>query len=1049
MIFNKNILSLLLLFGFNLTVFAQEIIIGKVVDENNIPLMGVNVIVEGTNIGSITDFDGSFSIEVPSEEDILIFSMVGMETKEVEVLGQKTINVTLNYDVAGLDEIVLIGYGASQKRDLTGAISSVGSEELNVAPTANFDQALVGRIAGVNITSSEGTPGGPLNIVIRGGNSITGDNSPLYVVDGIPLENFDPATMNTNDIKTIDILKDASATAIYGSRGANGVVLITTKNGNSDGTTDISVSLDNGMQFIPNKLDVLSPYEYVKYQQLQAFALDNWASGSSTQQFLNRWGDPELYRTVNGTDWQEEVFQEALITQSNVSVSGGNSKTNFYLSGEYVDQEGTLINTGFEKINNRLKLNHNFNKKTSIATNLFYSNAKRIGPRLRASKQFQTFKNVLRFRPVEPIVDDGLEVGGYDPLSNDFNDTYNPVDNLTNTDRNNTQHLFGANFTLIHKFNKNFELNSSANYRIKKSEENTFFGSNTGRAERSDTGITAIIENFEDVVLSASNTLTYTKKTNNNSFTALIGTEASENSISANSLENNNIPTDEFGISNIGIATTPTIALSNSSTNRLLSFFSRVNYSFDKRYILTASFRSDGSSKFPKQNRWGYFPSFSAAWRMSNEKFLKKIKWISNLKIRGGYGVTGNNRINDFAAYNTFGVSPFNNYVFGNNEEYQPGATQNNLAVPNLKWETTKQSNFGLDFSLFKWRFTGTLDYYNKKTTDLLLNADMALSTGFNRVSQNVGTVSNEGFELTLNSTIISKDEFDWNTSFNISTNKNKILKLNDGQIDIKTDANYDYNDEYHYISKIGKPVGMMYGLQFDRLYQAEDFIYHPEKPQGSQYELKEGIPNNGRIGVGPGHPKYIDQNGDGTIDAKDRVIIGNPHPKHYGGFENHFKLKNFDVRFLFQWSYDFDVFNANRVAFGMPRVDKGYSGLADIADAWSPTNTDTNVATTYSNGHSALAPSGNKLDDRFIEDGSYLKLKTVSIGYSLPKDFLKRMELKDLRFSLSGQNLYTWTEYSGFDPDVSISGNPLIQNLDFSAYPQSTTITLGVSAKF
>lgn len=942
----KKILTCLFFLSCTLTIFAQKTVVGKVVDENNAPLPGVNVIVSGTNIGSMTDFNGTYSIEVSSEDDILIFSMVGMESEKVEVGDHNSINVTLNSDLTGLDEIVLIGYGTSRKRDLTGAISSIKSDEITVAPTANFDQALVGRIAGVNITSSEGTPGAALNIVIRGGNSVTGDNSPLYVVDGIPLENFDPATINTNDIKTIDILKDASATAIYGSRGANGVVLITTKNGNTDGTTDVTVSHSNGIQFIPNKLDVLNPYEYVKYQQLQAFALDNWTSGSSTQQFLNKWGDPELYRTVKGTDWQEEIFQEAVIRLSNVSVSGGNSKTNFYLSGEYVDQEGTLINTGFKKLNNRLKLNHNFNKKTSIATSLFYSNAKRIGPALRPSKQFETFKNVFRFRPVEPIVDDGLDVGGYDPLSNDFNDTYNPVDNLTNTERKNIQHVIGGNLALSHKFNKNFELQSSANYRVKKSDENTFFGSNTGRAERSDKGITAIIENFEDIVLSTSNILTYTKETKNNRFTALLGTEFLENKIASSSLENNNIPTDKFGISNIGIATTPTVALSNSSTSRLLSGFSRINYSIDNRYIITASFRADGSSKFSKENRWGYFPAFSAAWKLSKEKFLKNVDWISNLKIRGGYGVTGNNRINDFASYNTFGVSPYTNYVFGANEEYQPGAIQNNLAVPDLKWETTKQSNFGLDFALFKWRFTGTLDYYNKITTDLLLNADMALSTGFNRVSQNVGSVSNEGFELTLNSTNISTDSFEWNTSFNISTNINKIEKLNDGQLDIKTDANYDNRNEFHYISQLGQPVGMMYGLQFDRLYQAEDFIYHPENSQGFQYELKDGIPNNGRPIVGPGHLKYVDQNGDGTIDTKDRVIIGNPHPKHYGGFENHIKVKNFDLRFLLQWSYDFDVFNANRSAFGKPSTSDGFSGLLDIADAWSPTNTDTNVET-------------------------------------------------------------------------------------------------------
>lgn len=1046
----KYILICFIFFSATSTMLSQNSVKGVVSDENKVPIPGVNIMVKGTKKGTVTDFDGRYTLNDVAVNSVLVYSYLGYKEKQVSVKrNNETINVTMQEDLESLDEVVVIGYGSVLRQDLTGAIATVKSEEITVAPTANFDQALVGRIAGVSITSPEGVPGAALDIVIRGGNSVTGSNAPLYVIDGIPLEGFDPATISTSDIESFNVLKDASATAIYGSRGANGVILITTKNGKTNGTTEVTLSHSYGQQYIPTRINLLNPYQYVKYREYQAFANDGWTYGTASTNFRNTWVDPELYRNEKGTDWQDEIFQLADLIQNNVTVSGGNQTTNIFYSFDHTDQEGTVINTGFKKLNNNLRVNHKFNDKTRISTSLFYSNSKRLGPSFRTDKAFSTLRNVMNFRPVEPVISDGLEPGGFDPNDPDFANTFNPLRDLQNTSRNQNQNLFRGSFSLFHKIADNLELKATGNFQVSDTEDRTLYGAESAQAQRTVNGISAIIETNNRTVLSTSNTLTHTLKKDKFVLTSLAGIEASQDGFESTRLRNNNLPTDQFGTSNIGIATTPTLSQSNASENTLLSYFGRANLALSNKYILTATYRADGSSKFAKQNRWGYFPSFSVGWKLDKEKFLKNSDFINSLRLRAGYGVTGNNRIPDYSAFNTIGISSGTGYVFGSGENYQPGSVQNNLAVPDLKWETTKQSNVGIDFDIFDFKISGTVDYYNKRTTDLLLNADMALSTGFNAVRQNVGEVSNKGLEISLNTVNIKTPSFEWTTSFNISTNKNEIIRLNDGQLDIRTNADYDFNNEFHYISAVGEPVGMMYGLQFERLYQAEDFISFPNNPLGSRYELKPGIPNNGNVNVRPGMAKFVDQDGNGTINELDRVVIGNPYPKHFGGLENSFKYKNFDVRFLLQWSYDFDIFNANRTVFGVAQVNQGFNRLALVADAWSPFNSDSDVNVSYSDGIAGFNPSGNKFDSRAVEDGSYIKLKTVAIGYSLPKRALEKIKLKTLRFTLSGQNIFTWTDYSGYDPDVSVSGNPLIRNLDFSAYPQSTTISVGVTTTF
>ena len=1033
--------------------FAQNPITGVVTDEENQPLPGVAIEIKGTGSGTLTDFDGKYSIEA-SPENILTFSMLGMLDKDVKVGEQTTINVSLMPDVANLDEVVVIGYGSVAKKDLTGAVSTVKTEELESAIVSNFDQALGGRIAGVNVSANEGTPGEALKIVIRGGNSLTSSNDPLYVINGLPLEDFDPATIATSDIESFQVLKDASATAIYGSRGANGVVVITTRSGRSNSKTEVTVNLSTSLQEVTKTLKVLSPYQYVKNLETQSIARDGFQylpnnNGSNLNSFIDTWVDPEMYRNIEGTDYQNEAFQLAPMTQGNISIRGGDKKTNVSFSAGFVDQEGVLIGTGFKRWNTNFTIDHHLSDKLIFWGSMNYTKANRYGARVRNGKGNQLLKNLILYRPVDPLNPQGGEgEGGLIPGVNDseYANLYNPIEDLNGTKREDKSHNIRVNTRLTWKINNDFTFKTINGFNTTIGKEELFYSLNTQQGSRSENGINGRIDGYERSTFSSSNTIEYSKTKDSRYFWAMAGFEYVQNTVFTDRLWNKNLPTDEFGINNLDIATQPTIAMTDASENRLMSFFGRVNYNLgNNKYLFTATIRADGSSKFQSDNRWGYFPSVSGAWQIGKENFMSNADFVNSLKLRAGWGLTGNNRIGDYTSQNQFGFGIWNPYVFGEGEVYQPGAIQTTFAVPDLRWEKTGQTNIGLDFSMFQSRFSGTLDYYNKRTDDLLLWADMALSTGFGAVAQNVGSVSNKGFELTLSGLIINKTDFTWNSSINISTNENKVLSLNDGQEFIKSDPGLDWNSEYYYISEVGEPVGMMYGLVYDGLYQAEDFIYDPIANPVSPYILKDGISTHAP-GVGPGHAKYVDQDGNGVIDQEDRVVIGDPYPKHFGGFNNNFKFKNFDLGVLLRWSYDFDVFNANNALWGHPSHNSSFSRLANVANAWTPWNTDTDVITHYSNGLATFPRPGFKGDTRYIEDGSYLRLQTVTLGYNFK--LKSTSAFKGLRLVLSGQNLYTWTNYSGFDPEVNVGGT-LMPSLDYSAYPKSRTYSLQFSAKF
>ncbi|MCY1634316.1 TonB-dependent receptor [Marinifilum sp. D737] len=1031
------LLVLVLTFTSSLSYAQGKKISGIVLDDTGLELPGVSVLEKGTTNGTVTSIDGKFQMSVGKNATIVV-SFIGFATQEITVGNQTDFKIEMASDVQQLDQVVVVGYGTKSVKDVTGSIVSVRPDELAKAPVANFDQALSGRMAGVQVTSTDGQPGSGMQIVIRGANSVTGDNSPLYVVDGIPMESFDPGMISTRDIESYDVLKDASASAIYGSRGANGVIIITTKGGKS-GPSKVSVNSSVGVQWIQNRLDVMNPYDFVVLQQEVA----NAKGGESIDKFKEHWVDPELYRNKKGTNWQDEIFREAIMKNLNVSMSGGNSKTKHYVSFDFLNQQGTMIETGYEKYNGRLKLDHNLTDKIKVGVNMNYSVMKQTGDKVAGNNRVSILADAITFRPVEPVNDDGLQ-NGID-LEDPNNMRFNPVKTLKNTDRQTDWNVFRANAYADFTLAKGLNLKLTGGYVSDNRRQELFYGQETLEGYKGANGINATLTDRRYYTLSTSNVLTYKTKIQDHKFTGMLGYEFSSRDSDWFRAKNTHMPLDNLGVDNIGLGEEPIVPESYAEKSTLLSYFSRVDYSFREKYLLTASFRMDGSSKFLGKNKWGYFPSFSFGWRMIEESFVKDLNLFSNLKFRAGWGATGNNRIPTYSAHSQMNADTDNGYNFAG--QYSKGIYMTNLADKNLKWETTYQYNAGLDMGFFDNRLNVNVDVYKKNTVDLLLMRSMAPSTSFKSVVANIGEIENKGLEVAITSRNIDTEDFKWTTNFNISFNRNKTVKLNDGESFMLTNPEWNYKyTEYQYITEVGSPVGQIYGLLSDGLYQVDDFNY----VNGEGYVLKDNITDNGGAVV-PGSVKYKDLNNDNTIDERDRTVIGNPEPKHFGGINNSFKYKNWDFSFLFQWSYGNDILNANRIVFESPSIKENHNFYASVADRYTPTNPTNDIHIIR--GEKAVlgyAPEGNKVSDRVVEDGSYLKLKTVSLGYNFSKKLLKKTCFSKARVYASAQNLWTLTNYSGYDPEVSVGKyGALTPGLDYSAYPVSSTVTFGVDLTF
>ncbi|MFQ3172948.1 MAG: TonB-linked SusC/RagA family outer membrane protein [Polaribacter sp.] len=979
----KKIVKRILLFSLILVsnfVIAQENVISGVVTYSDGTLLpGVNILIEGASVGTQTDFDGKFSIKA-NKGEILVFSYLGMKTKKITIDAKTTINIQLEEDAASLDEIVVIGYGSQRKSDLTGSVSQIKAEDLNAIPNANVQQALAGRAAGVQVTQQDGSPGGSVSVTIRGSNSIQGNNTPLYVVDGFPIGNI--SILNNSDIESIEILKDASATAIYGSRGANGVVLLTTKQGKS-GKMNIDFDSSYSSQSLIKQLDLMNAKEYAQFYNIQA-------SNDGLQPYFT---ESEVNSFGEGFDWQDFMFRNASMLTNSLSISGGDSKTKYAMSLSSVNQEGILENSDYNRYTIRANIDHQFSKvfrATLSTTNTRVSTGRQdSGGGNRGASLIGAIQTAAP--TLTPFNDDGTY--------NDIRIVYpwaeigNPI-YYTKEEKNTIK----SNLSLI---NAAFVINPLEELTIRIS------GGYENRDDRSDSYRTLKFVNSDGIArvgtaqftsLLSENTINYTKTFNDvHNFSALAGVTYQDFLSTELNAGSSGFLSDAFETNDLIAGANPVLADTRYSKNVLSSYLGRFNYNYKNKYYVTASYRADGTSKFSEGNKWGYFPSAALSWRVSEEDFLKDNSTISNLKLRGSYGVTGSQAIDPYETLNILNPS----YAVLNDQLSLAFAPSEQLPG-DLKWETTEQMDFGIDFGLLNNRFTLTADYYVKNTKDLLNTITLSSSSGYINTIGNVGEVQNKGFELGLDAKVFTGD-FKWGLNTNFSINRNKVVKLYGGD-EIRTGfLNTVSLQTFTSILSEGRPIGQFYGF------------------------IEDGYTDAGQI-------KYKDTDGVDGITNDDQTFIGDPTPDFIYGINSTMSYKNFDLNIFLQGVYGNDLYNGSSATNS---IDYGF-GLNLIKDPlydyWTPTNTDAKYPkisrTTKING-----------SDRFIEDGSFLRLKNIQFAYNLPVKQMNLNGLQSMQLYVSGQNLLTFTKYSGWDPEVI--------GVDNRSYPQTKGFTLGTRIRF
>ena len=1030
-----------------LSVSAQITITGTVVDEAKIPVLGANIVIKGeTTTGTITDFDGNFTITVKDQSAVLVVSFIGYATQEVPVGTNTTLEIILKEDAVALQEVVAIGYATVKKSDLTGSVEKVDMDQMNKATVTSFDQALGGRVAGVQVVSGSGQPGEEANIVIRGSNTISdvSDGNPLYVIDGFATEDANAASINPNDIESIDILKDASATAIYGARGANGVVIITTKRG-QESAPRITYDGYIAYQTRPKFLDLLQGKDFVDLQSEIMSESDMKKTYLCYDEALGRHQTLDDYNNRASTNWQDRVFQGAPMTSHHIALSGGSAKTKYSASLSYLNQQGTIIESAYESLKARLTLDQQINDKVKFGASINFANNVSTGsaPSEGGGQSTQYFLyQVLAYRPVKYKSTDDLE----DVLDdNGGTYPYNPVKTIENTFVKLRKRQLSFNSYLNWTIMKDLLFKVTFSYTWREDRTRNFYNSDTyyGDPTYSSSRTNGAFNYKEWNSWSNEYTLTYKKKVNSHYYNGMVGASLSSQQISNLGAKSVMVPWEDVGFWGIDAGTAQSITADNVKNN-LISYFARFNYDWKSRYLFTATMRADGSSKFIK-HKWGYFPSASFAWRISDESFMVKTgAWLSNLKLRVGWGATGNNYTqNNYPSHMLYSGSQ--NYAFGNSMTSAIYLMQ--MSNRDLKWETTYQTNLGVDFGFMNNRINGAIDIYNKDTKDLLLYADVPPSIGFTQVQQNIGSINNRGLEVTLNATILpgGKNKLKWTSSFNISFNKNKITALSDGQLSRMAGIRYPSISDL-YICKVGEPLSEMYGYVYDGVYQYEDF----NEVAPNVFVLKPEIPNNTneRANIQPGDPKLKDLNGDGRVTVEDQTVIGHGLPLHTGGFTNTFEWKNFDLSVFLQWSYGNDVINYNRVKLES-LSERHINQLVTVKDHWTPRVPNGDGTYTEGNYTNYLWAVNRGLTNihtsRAVEDASFLRLKNVQLGYNFPIKALKGTGLSSLRLYFSAQNLFTWTSYSGYDPEVSTRNSAMTRGFDYSAYPRATTFTFGV----
>lgn len=1050
----KRFLSVILGFIMTVSLYAQQFTVtGKVTDNEGLEVIGANITVKGDkSLGTITDLDGKYSIALHSpEKAVLVFSYIGMETQEIPVKSRQRIDVVLQPDNQVLDEVVVIGYGTSKRSDLTGSVVSVKSDELMQTPTSDVSQALAGRVAGVQVMQSEGEPGASISIRVRGGISITQSNEPLYVIDGFPSEDgmnsLDPA-----EIETIDILKDASATAIYGARGANGVVVITTKKGAESGKVQLSFDSYIGIKKIAKKLPVLSPEEFVLLDYERSL-FDGEAGVLAFQSCYGSFLEiEENYANREGIDWQEETLGRIVTSQNyRVNLTGGGKELKYNFSYNYFKDLGAMVYSGSDKHNISMSVSHNPDKRFQANARFNYTQTKVYGMGTSESNtRFNKMEHIVQYRPTVGIYGEDTDLlVGDDPLLVDEEDNpmQNPLVSAAEETKKKLQRVLQVSGGFTFNFNKHLSFRNTLGFRYQNIRQDTFFGDESITGKR--TSINGSIRYNESGSFQTSNVFTYDNKGKKHKFTVMAGQEWVSNWSQFLSAQADNFPNDEIGLDDMSLGIPRAIQSGVNFDDRLLSFFGRANYNYKEKYLITATVRADGSSKFSDNNKWGIFPSVSAAWRLVEEPFIKKLNVFSDLKLRVGYGLAGNNRVSSYKSLDILGQA---GYPTG--DIMSPGYAPSAIVSKDLKWESNATLNIGIDMGFLEQRIIISPEFYINKSSNLLLDSRVPTSSGFVNMLRNVGKTRNVGVDLTVSTTNIQTKNFTWSTNFNISHNRNKIEALS-GESFFLEEASFGYNQKTHKI-EVGKPIGQFYGYATDGLYQVGDFNHDAST---GKYSLKDNVPSMvDRSLVQPGMWKFVDIVPDGVINEQDKTVIGDAAPDFYGGINNTFRYKGWDLSVFFTFSYGAEVLNATKLT--NTKSGKDNYNVLDIVNSsrrWMTIDSNgmlvtepeqlaaLNVGKTvpsiydYKNGMSCIHTWA-------IEDASYLRLSNVNFGYTFPRKSLQKLGLQKLRLYFAGSNLFVWTPYSGFDPEVSTKGNSITPGVDYGAYPRSRSFMFGLN---
>ena len=1064
----RKAVSTLFLSMLCLVAFAQgHQVSGIVKDATGESLIGANVLVKGTTNGAITDFEGKFSLSDVKSSDILVFSYIGCVTQEIKVGNQTQFDVTLNDDSQALEEVVVIGYGTVKRKDLTGSVTSVGADKLAAVPVASATEALTGKMAGVQITTTEGSPDAEMRIRVRGGGSITGDNTPLFIVDGFPVETI--SDIPASDIEDMTVLKDASSTAIYGSRGANGVILVTTKSG-KEGKLSVTYNAYYSIKKIAKTLDVLSPYDYAKWQyELAGLIKEN--DMSSYIDYFGNYQDMDMYQNISGNDWQDQTFgRTGHAFNQSLNINGGSDKIKYAFGYSHMNDKAIMQGSSFKRDNFSLKLNSKPVKNVTLDFSVRYSDTDvKGGGANDTSSTYDSDKRLkysVIYTPI-PLENLNSESGSSD---DDLGNLYHPLTAISDNDRERERKNLNMAGSFTWEIFKNFRAKTEFGYDDYREEDSRFWGLTTYYIKnvpaKDNQGKPAMeIANTFRHKFRNTNTVNYDfeklLKNDDHHLNAMIGhewivTKSKKLTNTVHGFPESFTSQDAWKYSTQG---TP-YSIDNylNPDDKLLSFFGRINYDYKSKYLLSATFRADGSSKFSDGNRWGYFPSAAVAWRVSSEPFMEGTKsWLDDLKLRFSYGTAGNNNIPsgqmnlNYASSSTSWINGFNNYW----------AASKTMPNPDLKWETTITRNIGLDFTTLGGRLSGTLEAYLNTTKDLLIQFPVA-GTGYDYQYRNMGKTQNTGFEASVNWIAVDKKNFGLSFSANIGFNKNKIKDL--GIMDDFGAETYWASSEIgndFWIAK-GGAVGKMFGYRSAGRYEVSDFEGYDAAAK--KWILKEGVVDASAV-VGtlrPGMMKLadIDGSGDGKVTTADREIIGDANPVHTGGFSINARAYGFDLSANFNWSVGNDVYNANKIEFTQTSKYQYRNMISEMADGKRWTNLNEN-GTICNDPEKLAAMNANTtmwspytqrmiFSDWAVEDASFLRLNTLTLGYTLPATLLNKVGIQNLRFYVTGYTLFCSTNYSGYDPEVStIRKTNLTPGVDYSAYPKSRQFVVGLNLNF